>query len=103
MRKIILIFVTLFGVLSLYAGSEKINSIVLNGKIVMKGCEPHAYLVIEDIATNKDYKIEKYKEFKLEKKQNKRVKLKAIIIKEAIGPGFPAVVKVVDAEGITYY
>lgn len=95
MRKIILVFSILLAVLSLNTACQAMKSRELNGKIVMKGNEPHTYLVIEDITTGKDYKIEKYKEFKLEKKQNKIVKLKAIITKEAIGPGFPAVVKVI--------
>lgn len=99
MRKIILLFIILCGAVSLDAASEKMNTIELNGKIVMKGNAPHTYLVIEDRITKKEYKIEKYQAFKLEKKQNKRVTLKAIVIQESIGPGFPAIVKVLDIIG----
>jgi len=70
----------------------------LEGKIAVKGSGPHTYLVIEDEKTHKDYKIANPKEFNLIDKQNKTVKLKAKVVRKAIGPGFPAEIKVIETE-----
>jgi len=70
----------------------------LEGKVAVKGSMPHTYLVIEDKATHKDYRIVNPKDFNLINMQNKIVKIKAEVVKKAIGPGFPAEIKVIEAE-----
>ena len=74
------------------------NMMELEGRVAMKGSAPHTYLSIKDSKSQKSYKIQNQAEFDLMKKQNQTVKLKAVVIKEAIGPGFPAVIKVVEVK-----
>ena len=74
------------------------NVMEVKGKIYVKGTEPHTYVAIEDINTHKVYKIVNPKEFDLLQKQKEILKLKAIHIKKAIGPGFPTEIKVIDIE-----
>jgi len=70
----------------------------IEGKIAIKGSMPHTYLVIEDKKTHKDYKIVNPKDFNLINRQNQVVKIKAQLVKKAIGPGFPAEIKVIKAK-----
>ena len=70
----------------------------LEGRVAMKGSAPHTYLSIKDSKSQKSYKIQNQAEFDLMKKQNQTVKLKAVVIKEAVGPGFPAIIKVVEVK-----
>ena len=74
------------------------NMMELEGRVAMKGSAPHTYLSIKDSKSQKSYKIENQAEFDLMQRQNQTVKLKAVVIKEAIGPGFPAVIKVVEVK-----
>ena len=70
--------------------------IELEGKIAMKGSEPFTYLSIHDKRSRKSYKIENKESFDLLHKQKQIVKVKAELIKEAVGPGLPAIIKVVE-------
>ncbi len=81
-----------------FTGCTGEKMIELEGRLSVKGSEPHAYLNIEDNKSQKSYNIQNRNDFGLMQKQNRAVKLKVKLIKEAVGPGFPAVVEVIDAE-----
>jgi len=89
---------TLIGVALSLLGCANSADTIIEGKIAVKGSMPHTYLVIEDKATHKDYRIVNPKDFNLINRQNKIVKIKAEVVKKAIGPGFPAEIKVLEAE-----
>ncbi|GIT97459.1 hypothetical protein [Sulfurovum sp. TSL1] len=93
--KKILIGLSLIGLL---VGCAQDNILELEGRVAMKGSSPHAYLSIKDMKTQTSYKIQNQAKFDLAKKQNQTVKVKAVLVKEAIGPGFPAVIDVVEVE-----
>lgn len=93
MKKLI-ISLSLLGLI----GCANDKTIALEGRVAMKGSSPHTYLSIKDSKSHTSYKIQNLEKFDLMKKQNQTVKLKAIVIKEAIGPGFPAVIEVVEVE-----
>jgi hypothetical protein len=92
--KKILIALSLMG----FIGCAQDNIMELEGRVAVKGSSPHTYLSIKDSKSQKSYKIQNQTEFDLMKKQNQIVKVKAVLIKEAIGPGFPAVIEVVEAK-----
>ena len=79
-------------------GCSQDNIMELEGRIAMKGSSPHTYLSIKDTKSQKSYKIQNQTKFDLMKKQNQTVNLKAVLVKEAIGPGFPAVIEVVEVK-----
>lgn len=81
-----------------FIGCAQDNIMELEGRVAVKGSSPHTYLSIKDSKSQKSYKIQNQTEFDLMKKQNQIVKVKAVLIKEAIGPGFPAVIEVVEAK-----
>jgi len=91
---------TIAGVLIMLSIIGCANSIEveLEGKIAMKGSEPFSYLSIKDKESSKSYKIQNKESFDLMHKQKQVVKVKAELIKEAVGPGFPAVIKVVEVK-----
>ena len=64
----------------------------------MKGSVPYSYLVIEDCKSHKDYKIINPASFNLLHQQKEQIRLKAKVIKKAIGPGFPAVIEVTEVQ-----
>ena len=72
------------------------QTIELRGGLYMKGSSPHNYLVIEDQKSHQQYKIRNARVFKLAKKQKQTVTLKVKLVKKAAGPGFPAMVDVVE-------
>ena len=92
--KKILIALSLMG----FIGCAQDNMIELEGRVAVKGSSPHTYLSIKDSKSQESYKIQNQTEFDLMKKQNQIVKVKAVLIKEAIGPGFPAVIEVVEVQ-----
>jgi len=94
MKRSILILTMVFG----FIGCANSMDMDLEGKIAVQGSEPFAYLTIKDKKTKKSYKIENKESFDLMHKQNKVIKIKAELIKEAVGPGFPAVIKVVEVK-----
>jgi len=79
-------------------GCTQSESMELQGRIAMKGSATHSYLTIYDQRTHKSYKITNKEAFDLMRKQNQTIKLEAKLIKEAIGPGFPAVIEVTDVK-----
>jgi len=91
---------TIVGVLIMLSilGCANSTEIELEGKIAMKGSEPFTYLSIHDKKSRKSYKIQNKESFDLMHKQKQVVKVKAELIKEAVGPGFPAVIKVVEVK-----
>lgn len=92
--KKILIALSLIG----FIGCAQDNIMELEGRVAVKGSSPHTYLSVKDSRSQKSYKIQNQAEFDLMKKQNQTLKLKAVLIKEAIGPGFPAVIEVVEVK-----
>jgi uncharacterized protein YcfL len=94
MKRYILGVAIMFGMM----GCASSNEIELEGKIVMKGAEPFSYLSIKDKKSSKSYKIQNKESFDLMHKQKQVIKVKAQIIKEAVGPGFPAEIKIVEVE-----
>ena len=81
-----------------FIGCAQDNTMELEGRVAVKGSSPHTYLSIKDNKSQKSYKIQNQTKFDLMKKQNQTVKIEAILIKEAIGPGFPAVIEVVEVK-----
>jgi len=92
--KKILIVLTLFG----FLGCAQENVMELEGKVAVKGSDPHSYLSIKDSKSQKSYKIQNQAKFDLMQRQNQTVKLKAVLVKEAVGPGFPAVIEVIEVK-----
>lgn len=86
------IIVTILGMI----GCTQSEYIDLKGRIAMKGSATHSYLTIYDTKTQKSYKIENKEAFNLLKCQNQNIALEAKLIKEAMGPGYPAVIEVVN-------
>ena len=93
MKKIIIVL-SFIGVI----GCAQDNMMELEGRVAMKGSSSHTYLSIKDSKSQKSYKIQNQAKFDLMKKQNQTVKVKAVLIMEAIGPGFPAVIEVVEVK-----
>ncbi len=93
MKKII-IGLSLIG----FIGCAQDNTMELEGRVAVKGSSPHTYLSIKDSKSQKSYKIQNNESFDLMNKQNQTVKVKAILVKKAIGPGFPAVIEVVEVK-----
>lgn len=84
--------------IGLFVGCAQDNMMELEGRVAMKGSEPHTYLSIKDSKSQKSYKIQNQAKFDLMKRQNQTLKVKAVLIKEAIGPGFPAVIEIVEVK-----
>lgn len=93
MKKII----SILGLMWLTACAQD-NVMEIEGRVAMKGSSPHTYLSIKDSKSQKSYKIQNQAKFDLMKKQNQTVKVKAVLVKEAIGPGFPAVIEVIEVK-----
>ena len=79
-------------------GCSKSDELSMEGKIAMKGSMPHTYLVIEDKQSHKDYKIQNSQSFNLMHRQKEIIKIKAKLLKKAVGPGFPAVIEVLEVQ-----
>ncbi len=95
MKKKIIVYILTLGALM---GCTQNGDLKLEGGLYVKGSAPHSYLVIEDQKSHKSYKIQNAKTFNLGKRQKEVVKLKAKLVKKAIGPGFPAIIKVVEVK-----
>ena len=87
-----------FATLGFIMGCTQSNDLDLEGRLAVKGSSIHTYLVIEDQKSHKNYKIQNKESFNLMKRQKQTVKIKAKLVKEAIGPGFPAVIEVVEVK-----
>ena len=70
----------------------------LEGGIYMKGLSKSSFLSIKDKKTGILYKIQTPTKFNLNHRQKEVVQLKAKLIKEAVGPGFPAVIEVIKVK-----
>ena len=81
-----------------FIGCAQDNIMDIEGRVAMKGSSPHTYLTIKDTKSQKSYKIHNQAKFDLMTKQNQTIKIKAVLIKEAVGPGFPAVIEVVEVK-----
>jgi hypothetical protein len=78
-------------------GCAQTNTFELEGRLSVKGSSPkHTYLAITDQKSHKSYKIINQDDFDLIDRQNKTVKLKAKLIKKAVGPGFPDQIEVIE-------
>jgi hypothetical protein len=84
--------------LIVFMGCAQDNIMELEGRVAVKGSSPHTYLSIKDSKSHISYKIQNQEKFDLMKKQNQTLKVKAVLIKEAVGPGFPAVIEVVEVK-----
>ncbi len=69
------------------------SNITVEGKVSLKGSEPHTYYVIKDKKTAKLYKIINAKRFNLP--QNQTVKIEAKIIKNSNSPTLPPLIEIV--------
>ena len=87
-----------FATLGFIMGCTQSNDLDLEGRLAVKGSSIHTYLVIEDQKSHKNYKIQNKESFNLINRQEQTVKIKAKLVKEAIGPGFPAVIEVVEVK-----
>ena len=76
-------------------GCANSPSVDIKGKIGVYGSSPHTYLAIRDSKSHKHYKIVNSKDFNLDNMQNKILEVNAKIIKQKVGPGFPAVIEVI--------
>jgi hypothetical protein len=92
MNKVGIFFIVMF--LSIGCASEKTK--VISGYITVKGNAPHSYIVIEDKKNHNEYKIKNAKAFNLAHRQREKLTMEVSWIKDAVGPGFPAVIKVVN-------
>lgn len=92
MKKYIVMVLTVMALM----GCSKSDELSMEGKILLKGSMPHSYLVIEDNKTHKDYKIKNNTSFNLMHRQKEIVIIKAKLIKKSIGPGFPAIIEVLE-------
>ena len=73
------------------------QNIELEGTVKYVGATPHHYLALEDNKRHL-FKISNPQAFGVEKLQNRKVRVKVELVKEAVGPGFPAVVKIISIE-----
>lgn len=94
MKKYIILVLIALG----FMGCAKSTDMEIEGKLSVKGSEPHSYLSIKDTQSKKNYKIKNQESFDLMGKQKQIVKIRAKLIKEAVGPGFPAVIEVVEVK-----
>ncbi|NKQ41326.1 MAG: hypothetical protein HF962_07125 [Sulfurovum sp.] len=74
------------------------NILEIKGGIHMKGFSRNIYLGIEDSKTGTIYRIQNPKKFNLNNRQNETVKIKAKLLKKVVGPGFPAVIEVLEVK-----
>jgi uncharacterized protein YcfL len=81
-----------------FMGCAKSTDMEIEGKLSVKGSEPHSYLSIKDTQSKTSYKIQNRESFDLTTKQKQTVKIRAKLVKEAVGPGFPAVIEVVEVK-----
>ena len=81
-----------------FTGCSQDHIIELEGRVAVKGSSPHTYLSIRDKESDKSYKIQNSGSFNLMNRQNQTVEVKATLIKEAVGPGFPAVIEVIEVK-----
>jgi len=89
MKKSILQILTL----SILGYANDSSLMTIEGKVAVYGSAPHSFLAIKDNKNHKYYKIKNSKDFNL---QNRVIKIEAKILKKRIGPGFPAIIRIVE-------
>ena len=72
------------------------KSITLKGKIAVKGSEPHTYLVLVSVENGEYAIVGELKQEIWNKYQGHMIKVRGNVIKQAIGPGFPAELEVIQ-------
>ena len=93
MKKIIPILATLS-----FFGCSSNGVFNIKGKISMYGSVPHTYIGIKDSKSQKIFKISNVSKFNLQNLQNHIVNIEVKLEKKPIGPGFPAVVRVIKIQ-----
>jgi hypothetical protein len=78
------------------AGSTPVME--LRGTLHLKGSVPHSFLVLEEERTHTNYKVANAKAMGLLRRQNHLIQVKAKLLQKAKGPGFPAVIKVIEVK-----
>jgi len=96
MKKLLSLLLAGTALFAMTAKQQNTPTVTINGKIGVYGNEPHTFVAIKNSNSNTLYRIENAKGYNLDKLQNKTVTIKAIKIKDKVGPGFPAVIKVVE-------
>jgi len=66
----------------------------IEGRLAVKGIGRHAYLAIEEKNSGRIYKIQNPQDFGLFGSQNEKMKLHIRLIEKEIGPGFPALIRI---------
>lgn len=74
------------------------NILEIKGSIHMRGLSRNIHLAIDDSKTGITYRIQNPTKFNLNNRQNETVKIKAKLLKKVIGPGFPAVIEVLEVK-----
>ena len=89
---------TFLFLLTFIVGCSNETTLDIEGRLAVKGSSRYHYLNINDINSNINYKISNKTSFDLINKQNQIVKIKASIIKQAVGAGYPAVIEVIEVK-----
>lgn len=71
------------------------SSLKVAGRVAVKGNEPHTYLVL--VSDSREYKLVGPLQEKIWKTyQGQRIRVRGRIVREALGPGFPAELEVLE-------
>jgi uncharacterized protein YcfL len=70
------------------------SSLSVDGRVYIKGSEPHTYVVIEDSSNHKKYKVVNPKDFDLKNRQRELVSVEAKVISPAKGALSPEEIEV---------
>ena len=97
MKKLLSILLAGVSLFAMTSKQQNMPTVTLSGKVGVYGNEPHTFVAIKD-SNNQLYRIDNAKDFNLNKLQNKIIKVKAVKVKEKVGPGFPAVVHIVELD-----
>jgi hypothetical protein len=77
------------------------TTIEIAGRLSVKGIGEHTYLAIEEKSSGKVYKIQNGKAFGLFGHQNEKVKLHVKVVQQEIGPGFPAMIRILSCYNLS--
>jgi len=97
MQRVLAILMAIAG-LAMGGCTNNTPALELSGTLHLKGSMPHPYLVLEEEHTHTNYKVINAGAMGLLEKQNHHVRIKAKLLREAKGPGFPAEVKAIEVE-----
>ena len=79
-------------------GCTNSESIELQGKLTMRGSAPHTMLTLYDDKSGKLFQVQNGEKYHLDRHQNQTIKVRAKLIKGEIGPGFPAIIEVIEVK-----